>query len=269
MHASKLKQFFHFSLGCVTSLSLLLEVGETANALNIILPTGNQYRNSIAYTLSGNQVSVSSRVVSDDFVEIDGLRFQVFLSNQEIGEKDSLTFQDYIFSVSNNSGSYEDSENWTRFYLALRVTNTTNKPIYFSRFGHVELSIVDADGRAVSQLEEDIRPMSYGSIPANPGESINFVLPGWLSRNNSQIAISFAGCSSCPISFRNMKLGKYQLKLTYSNHQDEVNGPDIDPRQFSTPDNPILRSSSQTSEVKRIVWKGEVTPPPVKLHLVP
>lgn len=189
-------------------------------------------------------------------VVLNGIQFQVITSDHEIKEKSDVVSQQHFFALPKPVDPLQYPEGVKPLYIAVHITNRTNKPVYFGRFGYIKPTFINAEGKVIegSLSGKGFNPKDYGSVLISPGKSINFVSQGVITWENGSLQLSFSGCPGCNTLFDKIEPGNYQLQITYSNYTDEV-------------DSGMSRFTGEPPKLERVVWKGEVKLPLVELQL--
>ena len=217
----------------------------------------------------------------DRSVEVDGLRFEVVLSDVEVGERDQLIPEVNTFEIPEKP-EFRDGfaiyspESYTTIYITLRITNQTDRAVFFPRFIQVKPALFNQAEQPITESRfcyeyHPFNPIQAGSALISPGQTINIVYMGilsWLSDDNLKLSFASKYIDN-PDCFMRLTDGDFEFELTYTNQMDEIDIYDLDPRIFSI--DPAIRESVTEpllSKPVRDVWKGAVVVPEIQFELV-
>jgi hypothetical protein len=267
------------------SLQLFLVSSAVGVALLLCLPVSRLFATSAKFSGYGESLNVSNvKSVDDHAVEVDGIRFEVLLSDVEVGERDEFIPEVTTFQIPEKPEFGEkftiySPENFTKVYIILRVTNQTDKTVFFPKFMQIEPMLFKQDRETIFDKRfcgeyHPFNPIEVGSILTFPNDAINLIFVGllyWSSNDGLSMGFDslYMGNIANPECFVNLTDGKLYLELTYMNQVDEINTFNFDPRIFST--DPSIRESVTTpspSSPLRNVWKGTITVPKIELRLI-
>ena len=224
-----------------------------------------------------------NEIESDDdrSVEVDGLRFEVVLSDVEVGERDQYVPEVNTFQIPAKP-EFQDSEpiyppqTYMTIYIILRITNQTDRAVFFPRFLQINPVLLTQAGQSITKTKfcyehHFFNPIQIGSVLISPGQTINIVHMGlisWFTDNNLRLGFASEHISN-PDCFMRLEDGDFEFELTYANQIDEIDIYDLDPRIFST-DPAIQEAVAEPllSKPVRDVWKGEVLIPGIQFQLV-
>ena len=204
--------------------------------------------------------------------EAGGVRFQTFVTQDEIGEQSAIVPPKRDIQVPPKTGKdffkeANDPDTYRIVNIYVRATNCTNRAIRFGRFGTLyPIKLFYPDGKEIPSsgmsFSSAINLEAVGSVLVQPGSSINFRVIGTLiwSEESLTLILSRAEQRSRE-DFKWLYPGRsYQLQLTYANSTNQK------PPQLNqvTIRNHKLEVTGPPLPVREVeVWKGEVTLPPV------
>jgi RNA polymerase sigma factor (sigma-70 family) len=168
-------------------------------------------------------------------IEKDGLRFEILVPNR-------------VWEIPENRPRAH-----TPVALSLQITNTTKKPLRFSRFGTLFPEMTGPDGKALhlSLLPgAETPPREEADCPlVQPGNSVTFPITAFVYWQDSKLLLQGGMRFSSDWQFTDaLKPGKYTVRIRYHNKEAE----------FAT---------STPGMVLRGVWTGEVVTPGVEVTL--
>ena len=235
---------------------------------------------------AGEQIATTTNRQSSPCktVEVKGLCFQSFISEREVEERAQSIQAIETLPIPQSPPKdlkFADYQNSIPFYPTIRVTNTTEKPIYFARYGLISASFIDSNGESVEELglafnPGRFNPAATGSALVLPGESVNLSMRAGLFWYRDTLLIRAGGKHTGEYAtFYDLKPGIYQLQLTYENQLDEVENK-LNPDQFSIPEGAKTQpqkqsnspANSSTEQKQKVIWKGEATLPLIEFRLV-
>jgi hypothetical protein len=229
----------------------------------------------------------------DRFVEVDGLRFEVVLSDVEVGERDQFIQEVNTFQIPKepefqDGFSIYSPENYTTIYIALRITNSTNSSILFPRFIQIKPGLFNQNGKSVMKntschTSRIFNTSEVGSVLLLPGETINLLFSGLIywdsidliydntnqeidpTLNYSNLTASFGTKHiAYPECFTGLQAGTIRAEFLFQNQIDQSYS-EIDPCYFSL--NLPCHQPFQTS-LPQEVWKGSISLPGIEFQLI-
>jgi RNA polymerase sigma factor (sigma-70 family) len=180
------------------------------------------------------------------------VRFEVTMKEDRRGmiEKDGGRFEVLV-----PNRVWEIPENRPRAHtpvtLWFRITNTTKKPLRFSRFGTLFPEMTGPDGKALhlSLASDGTRPRKEADCPlVQPGDSATFQITTMLYWQDGKLLLGGTRFSSDWQFTDALKPGKYSIRIRYHNKEEQF--------ELSTP-----------GVTLRDVWTGEVVTPGVDVTL--
>jgi hypothetical protein len=206
--------------------------------------------------------------------EMDGIRFQTFVTQDEIGEQSTSVPSEREIQIPPNLGkalnrNAPDPGDYRIMNIYVRASNCTNRAIRFGRFSALvpdRLSYPNGqEVKSVSSSASTVDLKAIGSVLVQPGASLNFKMDGFLAWDKNILTLIFGRSEQRTIdTYVGLSPGQvYQLQLTFQNRENQKSG--LSGQAFSIVGGKPPSTKVPLKEVE--VWKGKVVLSPILFRL--
>jgi hypothetical protein len=163
--------------------------------------------------------SDSTGFIYSDPIEVNGIRFETFVSQQVLPIPRNQPSADPIF---NDFGTY--------LMLGVRITNNTKIPFRFTGDKTIFPQLLNSDNQFIDRTggSDKGKPAEESDyLLALPGKSVTFFLKGSLFWSNDKLCFNVFDIFGFTTSFESLDSGKYKFRFSYTNFKSIRNADDM------------------------------------------